>query len=128
MSRKPYLRKLPALWWLGQGRYTTYMIRELTCVFIGAYAAVILLALMRLSQGRADYEAFLLALRGPGWIAFHVLALAFALYHTATWFGVAPKAMPLRVGGKAVPGAAVIAAHYAGWIAVTAAVLVLAIL
>jgi fumarate reductase subunit C len=127
MSRKPYTRKLPKLWWLGQGRYTTYMVRELTCVFIGAYTAVVVVGLMRLSQGRAAYEAFLDALHSPLWIAFHLLALVFALFHTVTWFGVAPKAMPLQIGEKKVPGAAIIMAHYAGWIVVSAAVLILAV-
>jgi fumarate reductase subunit C len=127
MSRKPYTRKLPKLWWLGQGRYTTYMVRELTCVFIGAYTAVVVVGLMRLSQGRAAYEVFLDALHSPLWIAFHLLALVFALFHTVTWFGVAPKAMPLQIGEKKVPGAAIIMAHYAGWIVVSAAVLILAV-
>lgn len=126
MSRKPYIRKLPKWWWLRQGRYRIYMIRELTCIFIGAYTAVIVVGLMRLSQGRAEYDAFLDALYGPFWIAFHLLAILFSLFHTVTWFGVAPKAMPLRVGEKKVPAAAIIMAHYAGWIVVSAAILIFA--
>lgn len=126
MSRKPYMRKLPKWWWLRQGRHRIYMIRELTCVFIGAYTTVIVVGLMRLSQGRAEYDAFLDALHSPFWITFHLLAMLFALFHTVTWFGVAPKAMPLQIGEKKVPGGAIIVAHYAGWIVVSAAVLFLA--
>ncbi len=126
MSRKPYMRKLSKWWWLRQGRYRTYMIRELTCIFIGAYTTVIVVGLMRLSQGRAEYDGFLDALHSPLWITFHFLAILFALFHTVTWFGVAPKAMPLQIGEKKVPGGAIIMAHYAGWIAVSAAVLFLA--
>lgn len=126
MSRKPYMRKFPKWWWLKQGRYRTYMIRELTCIFIGAYSIVIVVGLMRLSQGRAEYDAFLDALHRPLWITFHLLAILFALFHTVTWFGVAPKAMPLQIGEIRVPGAAIIMAHYAGWIVVSVAVLFLA--
>ena len=126
MSRKPYMRKLPKWWWLRQRSYTIYMIRELTCIFIGAYTAVIVVGLMRLSQGRAEYDAFLDALRSPLGMTFHLLAILFALFHTVTWFGVAPKAMPLRIGEKKVPDAAIIMAHYAAWIVVSAAVLFLA--
>jgi fumarate reductase subunit C len=126
MSHAPYVRKLPKLWWLGQRRYTLYMIRELTCVFIGAYSILLVVGLLRLSQGQVAYEAFLAALQGPFWIVFHVLAITFALFHTVTWFGVAPKAMPLRLGEKEVPDKVIIAAHYVGWFVVSQAVLFLA--
>lgn len=126
VSRKPYVRKLPKSWWLSQRRYTTYMIRELTCIFIGAYTAVIVVGLMRLSEGRAEYQAFLDALHSPFGIAFHLLALLFALFHMVTWFGVTPKAMPLRLDEKKVPGAAIIIGHYAGWIVVSAGILFVA--
>jgi fumarate reductase subunit C len=126
MSRKPYMRKLPKWWWLRQRSYTIYMIRELTCIFIGAYTTVIVVSLMRLSQGRSEYEAFLNSLHSPFWITFHLVAILFALFHTVTWFGVAPKAMPLQIGERKVPDAAIIMAHYAGWIVVSAAVLFLA--
>jgi len=126
MSRKPYMRKLPTWWWLSQRRYTIYMIRELTCIFIGAYAVLIVIGLLRLSHGRAEYDAFLDALQSPFGMVFHLLALLFALVHTVTWFGVTPKAMPLWLGERRVPDAAIIMAHYAGWIVVSAAVVFLA--
>ncbi len=126
MSRRPYLRKLPKWWWLKQGRYTTYMVRELTCVFIAAYTVLVLIGSYRLSQGPAAYGAFLEALRSPLGIAFHAAALAFALIHTVTWFGLAPKAMPLRTGAQAVPPGAIVLAHYAAWIAVSAGLFLLA--
>lgn len=127
MSRKPYVRQVSrSWWWLSRRRYISYMMRELTCVFIGAYSAVLVVGLMRLSQGRLAYEGFLDALWGPLGIVFHILAFAFALYHTITWFNVTPKAMPLRVGDQRVPGGAIIGAHYAGWFVVSLAVLIVA--
>ena len=126
MSRRPYVRKLSKLWWLSQGRYTAYMIRELTCLFIGAYAGLVMVGLLRLSQGRAAYESFLEALASPLGIAFHVLALLFALFHMVTWFGLAPKAMVLRIGGAKLPDAGIVVAHYGVWIGVSAAIMILA--
>jgi fumarate reductase subunit C len=102
------------------------MIRELSCVLIGAYTAVIVVGLMRLSQGQAAYDRFLDTLWGPVGIVFNVVAFFFALYHTVSWFNVTPKAMPLRMGDRRVPGGAIIGAHYAGWLAVSAVVLFLA--
>ncbi len=126
MSRRPYVRKLPRWWWLRQGRYTSYMARELTCVFIAAYTVLILIGLYRLSQGPAAYEAFLAALRSPLGIAFHAATLVFALIHTVSWFALAPKAMPLRIGTQAVPSAAVVLAHYAVWIVVSGGLFLMA--
>jgi fumarate reductase subunit C len=102
------------------------MIRELTCVLIGAYSAVLVVGLMRLAQGQAAYEGFLDAMRSPVGIAFHAVAFVFALYHTASWFNVTPKAMLLQIGERRLPGGAIIGAHYAGWLVVSAVVLFLA--
>ena len=126
MNRRPYVRKIPKFWWLGQRRYTIYMVRELTCLFIGAYVVVILVGLFRLSQGPAAYGAYLDALQGPFAIAFHLLALVFALFHMATWFGLTPKALPLRLGERTVPGTAIIMAHYVFWFVVSAGLLLVA--
>ena len=126
MNRNPYIRKIPKFWWLGQRRYTLYIIRELTCIFIGAYAFVILAGLFCLSQGPVSYEAFLKALQNPFAIVFHLLALFFALYHMVTWFSLTPKAMPLRLGEKTIPGIVIILAHYVIWFVFSAAFLFLA--
>lgn len=126
MSRRPYIGEASrSWWWLNQRRYIGYMIRELTCVFIGAYTGIIVVGLMRLSQGEAAYDGFLEALRAPVGIAFHAVAFIFALYHTASWFNVTPKAMPLRMGEMRVPGSVIIGAHYAGWLATSAVILYL---
>lgn len=124
MSRRPYIRKVPKSWWLKRGRYTSYMVRELTCVLIAAYTVLVLVGLFRLSEGPAAYGAFLAALQSPLGIAFHAVALVFALIHTVTWFGLAPKAMPLRLGEQAVPAGAIVLAHYAVWIVVSAGVFI----
>jgi len=116
MSRRPYRRAVSATsWWLARPRYIRYMAREASCVFIGAYTAVVVVGLVRLSGGAAAWGAFLDALQTPASIAFHLLALAFALYHTITWFNVTPKAMPVQLGETALPGVVIIGAHYAGW-------------
>ena len=117
--RKPYIRKFEKTWWLGQPRFMAYMLRELTCLFLGAYSIVILIGLLRLSQGRGPYEAFLEALQSPLAIAFHLLAFAFTIFHTVTWFGLTPKAMPLRIGQNPVPRRLIIMAHYLAWLVIS---------
>ncbi len=126
MNRKPYIRPVSTTtWWLAQPRYMRYMAREVSCVLIGAYTAVVVFGLWRLTQGAAAWNAFLEALQTPHSVAFHLLAMAFALYHTTTWFNVTPKAMPVQIGETQLPGAIIVAAHYAGWAVVSVLVLYL---
>ena len=122
MSRRPYVREPSRTgWWLAQPRYIRYMLREISALFIGLYAIVLVVGLFQLSRGEAAYEAYLAAVEGPVGLAFAVVAMLFAIYHTYTWFQVTPKAMPLVLGGKRVPGAFIVAAHWFGFFAISVA-------
>jgi fumarate reductase subunit C len=127
MSRKPFVREVPKVtWFFDHPRYMGYMARELTCLFIGAYTVLLVVGLARLAQGREAYEAFLTALQAPGSIVFHGLALVFAVYHSATWFNLTPKALPVQIGEVFLPDWIIAGLHYAAWIAVSVAALILA--
>ncbi len=122
MSRRPYIREPSKTgWWLEQPRYIRYMAREMSALFIGIYGLILIVGLFRLSQGEIAYEAFLATVEGPAGLIFAIVAFVFAVYHTYTWFQVTPKAMPLMFGGKRVPGAIIIAAHWLGFVVVSAA-------
>lgn len=123
MSGKPYLRPITSEWIFRHPRYVRYMVREFSCLFIGGYTLLLVAGFKSLSDGRAAYEAFLECLRSPASIAFHVLALAFAAYHSFTWFNLTPKAMPLQLGEEFVPDAVIAGAHLAVWGVLTLAVL-----
>jgi fumarate reductase subunit C len=127
VGRKPYRRVVQKTsWFLRRPRYVRYMLREVTCVFIGAYTLVLLLGVFRLSQGQAHYDAFLDALQSPTSIALHALALVFSVYHSVTWFNLTPRAMPIQVGEVFVPDAVIAGAHYLVWVVFSVAVLYLA--
>ncbi len=116
MTGRPYIRPVRRYsWWLSQPRYIRYMLREISSAFFAAYILVLIVGLLRLSQGPAAYESFLAAVLSPAGVAFSLITFVFAVYHSLTWFGVTPKAMPLRMGGKAVPPAIIVAAHWLGW-------------
>jgi len=122
MSRRPYIREPSKTgWWLEQPRYIRYMAREMSALFIGIYGLILIVGLFRLSQGESAYEAFLTTVEGPAGLIFAVVAFVFAIYHTYTWFQVTPKAMPLMFGGKRLPGVVIIAAHWFGFLVVSAA-------
>jgi len=93
-------------WWLRDAYFIRYMAREVTAVFVAAYAAVLLVGLVRLGQGEAAFNAWLQALKSPLSLLFHLILLATFVYHTWSWFNIMPKTLPMMfVGGKRVqPG------------------------
>jgi len=115
VSRKPYVREMTYRWIFRHPRYVRYMAREFSCLFIGAWTLMMVWGLKQLAEGRASWEAFLEMLRSPWSIAFHCLALGFALYHSVTWFNLTPKALPVQIGEAFVPDAVIAGAHYAAW-------------
>ena len=124
MSRRPYVREVsPTSWYLRMPRYKRYMAREVTSIFIGIYTIILLVGLARLSESQVDYENYLAALTRPSSIVFHVLALAFSLYNSFTWFNVAPKALPIQIGEEIMPDIVVAGGHYVVWVALSLFVL-----
>jgi fumarate reductase subunit C len=124
MSRRPYVRKVERSWWLQHPRYVRYMIRELTSLFVGLYCALLVVGLIRLSQGQAAWDGFVAAFSSPPGVAFQLMCLIFATYHSVTWFALTPKAMPLTMRGEPLPGIVIVGAHYAAWAAVSIVVLI----
>lgn len=124
--RKPFSRPWHNDWWLHKRSYTLYMIRELTCIALALYAAVVIYGLGRLAEGPEAWNAFVTALRGPGFVTFHLVALVLMVYHTVTWFQLTPKAMPVMRGDDFLPGRYIVGAHFAAWAVVSLVVLVIA--
>ncbi len=118
-KRKPYKRELPTDWWLKHAFYTKYMIREGSSIFITLYSLILAWGVFRLSLGEAAFNGWLEALQSPVSIIIHLLALALALYHTITWFSLAPKAVDLWLKGKKLDDKVIVAGHYGAFVAVT---------
>jgi fumarate reductase subunit C len=53
--------------------------------------------------------------------------LAFAAYHTITWFALTPKAMPLMARGRPVSPWLIVSAHYAVWAVISVTVVIAAV-
>lgn len=117
---KPYIRPMPRDWWLQRLPYLSFMAREVSSIFVAAYVVVFMVMLSCISQGPEAYQAFLAGLESPLAIFFHVVALAFALIHTLSWFSLTPKAMMLYIGEDRVPSYLILVSHYAAWIAISA--------
>jgi len=117
-----YRRRVSVWWWLQSRSYTGFVLRELTSVFVALFALVLLWQIRALAHGPEAYTRFLGRLRSPLFVAFHAVALLFVLFHSFTWFNLAPKAMVVRLKGKRVPDLVVAGANYAAWVILSAAV------
>jgi len=118
---KPYIRKMPATWWLRNRAYFWFMMRELTAVFMAVYCVLLLVMVYRLKQSNSSFFDFLLSiLENPFSIAFHFLAFVAAMYHTWTWFALVPKVFVIRLGEEKVPPLLLVLGHWVGWFVVTA--------
>ena len=120
--------------------------RELSCIFVAWFVVFLLMLVYAVGRGEASYQRFLEWASSPVVVVVNVVALAFLVLHTVTWFALTPQAMVvrgpggrqvvtmrmvhvagrivpaatgIRVGGR-VPAAMVIASQYLGLAVVSA--------
>jgi len=133
MARNPYVRDVnPTTWWVkdphfNRRLYADYMASEATCVFVALYVAMLVWGLGALASGPEAYAAFLATIQSPVGVVLQLVALLFVIYHSVTWFQLAPKGMKaLRYKGKKVPDRTVVLVQYVAWIGFSAAALIFA--
>jgi fumarate reductase subunit C len=126
MSRQPYVRPMSkTTWYMRNGRYKIYMLREMTSFLVAFYCFMTLVALAALAANSPDrWNTFLASQQNMGMIIFHALALVYFLfYQTFPWFKLAPKAMPVQLGETKLPDIIIIIAHYVAWLVVSVFIL-----
>jgi fumarate reductase subunit C len=102
-------------WWLERRSYLTFILRELSSIFIAWFVVYALLLVRAVGQGDVAYRQFLEWSRSPAVLSLNLVTVFFAVFHSATWFNLAPQAMAVRVRGERVPGRWIAAANYAAW-------------
>lgn len=115
-----YRRPIPVLWWIRKRSYFLFVMRELSSLFVAWLVLYLLLFVRAVGRGEAAYAGFLDWASSPWLVVLNVVAFAFVVLHTVTWFSLTPQAMVLDVGGRRVPPAAIIGAQYAGLVVVSA--------
>lgn len=114
-----YRRRVSTYWWLWQPHYFKFIVRELTSVAVAWAVFLVLLEVYALGQGPAAVADLLEWFRRPWVLLMDLVALAFVLFHSITWFNLAPKAMPIRMGGRRVSDALLALPNYVAWAAVS---------
>jgi fumarate reductase subunit C len=119
---KSYHPRVSTYWWLGRWPYLKFILRELSSVFVAFFVVVTLLQIRALGQGTVEYTAFQQGLKSPLILAINAVSFLFVLFHTVTWFNLAPKAMAVRMGGKRLPDLMIAAPNFIGWVVVSAVI------
>ncbi len=115
-----YHKKPPLLWWVKKWAYVRFILRELTSLGVAFYVVVLLTYVNAVSQGPEAFAVFSDWLKSPLSLGLHGIAFIFVLFHSITWFNLAPKAMVVHLGKKRIPGRIILIMNYSMWFVVTA--------
>jgi len=113
---KLYHARVPIFWWVHRWEHVRFITREFTSVFVAFYAIVLLFQIRALSQGPDAYAMFLGWLRTPIAIGLHIIAFMFVIFHSITWFNLAPRAIVIRFGRWKLPDRLVLAMNLLAWV------------
>ncbi|MGL1959534.1 MAG: fumarate reductase subunit C [Colwellia sp.] len=125
-KRKPYKQTMATNWWLQNKSYKDYMLRSATSIFILLYSVLLFSGLYALTAGESAFNDWLTMQQSSAFIVFHVITLIAVLYHTGTWFALAPKTMHVEIAGKVIEAQTIERSMWLAWVVVT--VVLLAIL
>jgi succinate dehydrogenase subunit C len=98
-----YRQPISRLWWTKKRTYFLFVMRELSSVFVAWFAVFLIVMVFAIGRGEASYQRFLDFAASPIVVMVNIVALAFAVLHTVTWFVLTSQAMVVRVGGRLVP-------------------------
>ncbi len=117
-KNREYIRPMPANWWMMKKTYVLFIVRELTCVFVGGYALFLLVLVAR----HDEPQAFVAWLNSPLLIVLQIIALPMVLYHSITWFNLTPKVMVVWRGEERVSPLLIAGANYVAWVILSIAI------
>jgi fumarate reductase subunit C len=121
VTRVPsYQRRIGVFWWVHKRSYFLFVMRELSSIFVAWFVVYLLMFIAAVAGGQQQYDEFLDRAASPLLLVVNAVGLAFLVLHTVTWFALTPKAMVLRLGGRRVPGTAILAAQYVALAVVSA--------
>ncbi len=116
-----YRRPVSVFWWLEKRSYIVFVLREFTSVFVALVSVLTLLQVRAILDGPEAHAALMARLASPPITGLLLVALVALVFHSVSWFNLAPKAMPVRLRGRRVPDVLVSGGNFAAWLVVSAA-------
>lgn len=106
-ATRVYKPRMPRGWWLRQRHYFLYMAREFTAVPMALWLLWLLFEIRRADNGPIGFYAS----SSPAFIAFSVVCLGFALYHSITFLSLAGVIIHI----KGVSSRLIVLSQFAAW-------------
>ena len=105
-----------------QGRYRAYTLFDATGLVYLLLGLLALRLVWALGSGRESWDAAILSLGHPLYLAFHALAFVSVVFVAVRFFRLFPKSQPPRIGpAKPPPQPVILGMLYAAWFGVTLA-------
>ena len=120
---KLYRKELNIFWWTHRWTHLKFILRELTSLCVAFFGLEMVVLVNAVLKGEEAYLRYLEFMASPGMLIANFLAIGGLLFHSLTWFDLAPKAMVIKLGKKPVPGVLIAGSNYAGWILVSIALI-----
>jgi fumarate reductase subunit C len=102
---------MPTNWWTRRRHYVLYMLREFTSVPMALWLIWLLWEIQRAGNGPKGYYPPTSTL----FVAFSVVVLLFALYHSYTFLKLAGVIIRIKVFDRPVPPRVIVFAMFAQW-------------
>lgn len=122
---KLLVKDKPIFWWVHKWTHFRFILRELTSLGVAFYSFGLIFYIRALKQGPESFADFSAWLESPWVIGIHMVAFLLVLYHSITWFRLAPKAMVIKLGKNRVPGSIITAMNYGAWLVISIALIFL---
>ena len=121
---KLYFKRKPIFWWTEKWVHARFILREMTSVGVAWFALVLIMMISALRSGEIAFAQFMEWLQSPFSIVLNILAFLLLLYHSYTWFKLAPKAIVIRMGVNKVPAFVIAGLNYGAWVVLSVAILI----
>ena len=121
---RTYSPPFSAGWWTGNRRLVLYMLREFTAIPVAIWMLWFLVEIARARGGAASYRPN----GGPVFVAFSVVCLALALWHSVTFLRLSGLIVRLPLGQRTVPASVIVGGSFALMLVATVVVGALLIL
>ncbi len=102
---------MPGNWWTRRRHYFLYIVREFTSLPLAVWLIWFLVEVRRAHHGATVYYPS----ASPFFVAFSVIVLLFALYHSYTFLSLAGSILRFKVLDKTVPSNVVVLAQFGIW-------------
>ncbi len=112
-ASKEYRWTMPRGWWTRRPNYFWYIVREFTSLPLALWLIWLLIEIRRAHHGPGVYYAS----HSPLFIAFSVIVLLFALYHSVTFLSLAGAILHFNVADRPIPSQLIVLSQFAAWVA-----------